>query len=137
MMYLKKLVPNFIAKRFFPAHFEQNLETLKKLLTHSRDPHIPPASAMAELLNLIDARDAELGSLIRGFAYSGVRKSALLGKKGLTWERVDFSDNTITFLEKGARRGKGADGSEAPRPHAEAARAINPLRLGLPHWFVP
>jgi len=103
-MYLRKLVPDFVAKGFFPNWFLENLKTIKKIGTDPRDLHIPCPSDMESLLAFCEAKDGELGALIRAFAYSGARKEGLLGKKGLTWERVDFKEDLITLIEKGSKK---------------------------------
>ena len=102
-MYLRKLVPDFVSKGFFPSWFIQNLGTIGKMGTNPRDLHIPPPEAMDALLNLCEQKDKELGKLIRAFAYSGARKGGLLGETGLTWNKVDLVERIFTLNEKGRK----------------------------------
>jgi integrase len=103
--YLRILVPHLVERGFVPAWFESNLKGLKRLEVHARNPVIPTAEEMETLLSRCEARDWELGQMLRFFAYSGARKGAALGKvTGLIWSRIDFQHRNITLWQKGDQK---------------------------------
>lgn len=103
--YLRILVPELIERGWAPPWFERNLKGLKRLEVHARTPIIPTGEEMETLLSRCEARDWELGQLIRFFAYSGARRSAALGKTtGLIWSRIDLDHRDITLWQKGDQK---------------------------------
>jgi integrase len=103
--YLRILVPHLVERGFVPAWFESNLKGLKRLEVHARNPVIPTAEEMETLLSRCEARDWDLGQMLRFFAYSGARKGAALGNvTGLTWSRIDFQHRDITLWQKGDQK---------------------------------
>jgi integrase len=103
--YLRILVPDLIEQGWAPPWFERNLKGLKRLEVHARNPIIPTAEEMESLLSRCEARDWELGQLLRFFAYSGARRGAALGNiTGLVWSRINFDHREITLWQKGDQK---------------------------------
>ena len=103
--YLRNLVPHLVERGWAPPWFETNLKGLKRLQVHARNPVIPTAEEMEALLSRCEARDRELGQMLRFFAYSGARRGAALGNvTGLIWSRINFELREITLWQKGDQR---------------------------------
>jgi integrase len=103
--YLRILVPHLVERGLVPGWCESNLKGLKRLKVHARNPIIPTPQEMESLLSRCEARDWELGQLLRFFAYSGARRGAALGNTtALIWSRIDFECRNITLWQKGDQK---------------------------------
>jgi integrase len=114
--YLRMLIPRLVELQLVAPWFVSDATKIPRMASHVRQPIIPSPEEMEQLLSSCEARDYELGQLIRFFCYSGARKGAALDKTtGVTWDRIDFANRDITLWQKGDRRHKVPMG---PQLHA-------------------
>jgi integrase len=101
------LIPRLVELQLVASWFVSDATKIPRMESHVRQPIIPSPEEMEQLLSACEARDYELGQLLRFFSYSGARKGAALDKTtGVTWDRIDFTNRDITLWQKGDRRHK-------------------------------